>query len=206
MPITSRFLPSGHAIVAPNGSTRNSLIGRCRRARRVEAAGIEPASADAPVRASTSLGRPLDSPGGRCATDLPRTSPPSMSRLRRVALLRRRARLLMPAPGRGLARADTLRLSLETRQRVRDRDPHLHWFRLFYEADRRPRLAARPENRPRRSHGAPVCLWWNCTSCSMQLLISPRSDRAAGPRARGSGSCRRARRRECGCAARSRGA
>ena len=38
---------------------------------KMEAAGIEPASADAPVRASTSLGRPLDSPGGRCATDLP---------------------------------------------------------------------------------------------------------------------------------------
>ena len=37
----------------------------------VEAAGIEPASADAPDRASTSVGRPLDSPGGWCATDLP---------------------------------------------------------------------------------------------------------------------------------------
>src|SRR6185437_7644601 len=32
------------------------------------------------------------------------------------------------------------------------------WFRLFYEADRRPRLAALPENRPRRNHGAPVCV------------------------------------------------
>src|ERR1700681_4225083 len=32
------------------------------------------------------------------------------------------------------------------------------FFRLFYEADRRPRLAALPENRPRRNHGAPVCV------------------------------------------------
>src|SRR5436190_23477099 len=31
------------------------------------------------------------------------------------------------------------------------------WFRLFYEPDLRPRLAALPENRPRRNHGAPVC-------------------------------------------------
>ena len=37
----------------------------------MEAAGIEPASADAPVRASTSLGCPLISPAGRCAADLP---------------------------------------------------------------------------------------------------------------------------------------
>jgi len=37
----------------------------------VEAAGIEPASADAPEWASTSLGRPLHSPGGRLATYLP---------------------------------------------------------------------------------------------------------------------------------------
>jgi len=31
------------------------------------------------------------------------------------------------------------------------------WFRLFYEADRRPRLAALPERRPRRNLIAPVC-------------------------------------------------
>ena len=30
--------------------------------------------------------------------------------------------------------------------------------RLFYEADRGPRLAALPENRPRRSQVAPVCV------------------------------------------------
>jgi hypothetical protein len=39
--------------------------------REMEAAGIEPASADAPVRASTSVGCPLLSPAGRCAADLP---------------------------------------------------------------------------------------------------------------------------------------
>src|SRR5205085_12479573 len=37
----------------------------------VEAAGIEPASADAPARASTSLGSRLLSPAGRWAADLP---------------------------------------------------------------------------------------------------------------------------------------
>jgi hypothetical protein len=37
----------------------------------MEAAGIEPASAIAPVRASTSLGCRLVSPAGRLATDLP---------------------------------------------------------------------------------------------------------------------------------------
>jgi len=38
---------------------------------RVEAAGIEPASADAPDRTSTSVVCALDSPGGRFADDLP---------------------------------------------------------------------------------------------------------------------------------------
>jgi hypothetical protein len=37
----------------------------------MEAAGIEPASADAPGRASTSLVRRLRSPGGRLTDDLP---------------------------------------------------------------------------------------------------------------------------------------
>jgi hypothetical protein len=30
---------------------------------------------------------------------------------------------------------------------------------LFYEADRGPRLAALPENRPRRNQVAPVCVF-----------------------------------------------
>ena len=37
-----------------------------------------------------------------------RASPPEMSRLRRVAFLRRLACLLMPSPGRRLSRGDTL--------------------------------------------------------------------------------------------------
>jgi hypothetical protein len=37
----------------------------------MEAAGIEPASADAPDRTSTSVVCALDSPGGRFADDLP---------------------------------------------------------------------------------------------------------------------------------------
>jgi hypothetical protein len=35
--------------------------------------------------------------------------------------------------------------------------------RLFYEADRGPRLAALPENRPRRNQVAPVCQFRNCS-------------------------------------------
>jgi hypothetical protein len=46
------------------------------------------------------------------------------------------------------------------RRRVRVRScSHLLLCRLFYEADRRPRLAARPENRPRRDLVAPVCVF-----------------------------------------------
>jgi hypothetical protein len=36
---------------------------------------------------------------------------------------------------------------------------HLLWCRLIYEANRRPRLAALPENRPRRDLVAPVCVF-----------------------------------------------
>src|SRR5919197_1812951 len=40
--------------------------------------------------------------------------------------------------------------------------------RLFYEANRGPRLAALPENRPRRNQVAPVCQCRNCSRpCSM---------------------------------------
>src|SRR5712691_12915807 len=56
--------PSGH-------------IARCRNDNKVEAAGIEPASADAPVRASTSVVRALDSTAGRGRTPYRRPSHPS---------------------------------------------------------------------------------------------------------------------------------
>ena len=46
-----------------------------------------------------------------------------------------------------------------TRRRVRVRScSHLLWCRLIYEANRRPRLATLPENRPRRNLIAPVCV------------------------------------------------
>ena len=43
--------------------------------------------------------------------------------------------------------------------------------RLFYEADRRPRLAALPENRPRRNHGAPVCVPLECSVAGILILV-----------------------------------
>ena len=62
------------------------------------------------------------------------------------------------------------------RQRVRDClcSSHLHWFRLFYEANRRPRLATLPENRPRRDLVAPVCAAY----CSRVLEVWPARDEA----------------------------
>ena len=66
--------------------------------RSVEAAGIEPTSADAPVRASTSLGCALLSPAGRCQPTYRRASHPLVSRLGRLALPWRRARSLTPLP------------------------------------------------------------------------------------------------------------
>jgi len=42
--------------------------------------------------------------------------------------------------------------------------------RLFYEADRGPRLAALPENRPRRNQVAPVC---QCLKCSRPGSVFP---------------------------------
>src|SRR5437660_9277319 len=64
----------------------------------MEAAGIEPASADAPVRTSTSVVRALDSTAGRGRTPYRRPSHPSVSRFGRLALPPRRARWLAPLP------------------------------------------------------------------------------------------------------------
>jgi hypothetical protein len=92
-----------------------------------------------------------------------RASRPFESRLGRPALPRRRARSLTPLPG-PRAEAGATRYLTEARRRVRDRfrSSHLLGSRLFYEADRGPRLAALPENRPRRDLVAPVCPG-NCT-------------------------------------------
>src|SRR5581483_12517540 len=76
-----------------------------------------------------------------------RASPPSVSRRRRVALLWRRARSLMPPPGRGLARGDTLARP-ETRQRVRDCYPHLRLVPVV--------LGGRPETSACSSPGEPT--------------------------------------------------
>src|SRR5436309_16106932 len=57
----------------------------------------------------------------------------------------------------GPVEGDVAYLAL-TRRRVRDRSSHLRCCRWIYEANRRPRLAAQPENRPRRNLVAPVCL------------------------------------------------
>ena len=86
-----------------------------------------------------------------------RASHPRLSRLGRLALPRRRARSLAPRPGPRAQPGGTSPYLVETRRRVRDRSSHLRCSRLFYEADRGPRLAARPENRPRRNLIAPVC-------------------------------------------------
>src|SRR6185437_8355871 len=48
--------------------------------------------------------------------------------------------------------------------------------RLFYEADRGPRLAALPENRPRRNQVAPVC---QCLKCSRPCSMFPCARTAA---------------------------
>src|SRR6185295_19555677 len=64
-----------------------------------------------------------------------------------------------PYPGLGPNRDGTSPDLVFARRRVRDRSSHLRLCRLFYEADRRPRLAARPENQPRRYLVAPVCVF-----------------------------------------------
>ena len=62
-----------------------------------------------------------------------------------------------PCPGLGPNR-EGRRYLVSTRRRVRDRSSHLRCCRWIYEANRRPRLATLPENRPRRNLVAPVCL------------------------------------------------
>ena len=66
---------------------------------RVEAAGIEPASAVAPNRASTSVVRASSHPPEGSRTTCRRASHPEASHLRRLALPWCLARLLAPAPG-----------------------------------------------------------------------------------------------------------
>jgi site-specific DNA recombinase len=73
----------------------------CATSEKVEAAGIEPASAEAPRRTSTSLVRHWISPDGRRRTPYRRASHPVVSHLRRLALLRCRARCWRRYPSHG---------------------------------------------------------------------------------------------------------
>ncbi len=128
----------------------------CATSEKVEAAGIEPASAVAPDRASTSVVRASSHPPAGSRTTNRRASHPEVSRSGRLALPRRRARSLAPAPGPRAQPGSASPYLDSTRRRVRVRScSHLLWCRLIYEANRRPRLAALPENRPRRDLVAP---------------------------------------------------
>jgi hypothetical protein len=147
-------LPSRKARAAAASAAREAVLGP----ERMEAAGIEPASAVAPNRTSTSVVRASSHPPEGSRTTCRRASHPEESRFGRLALPRRRARSLAPAPGpRAEPRSASPHLA-STRRRMRVRScSHLLWCRLIYEANRRPRLAALPENQPRRDLVAPVC-------------------------------------------------
>jgi hypothetical protein len=124
----------------------------------MEAAGIEPASAAAPNRTSTSVVRASSRPPAGSRTTCRRASHPEVSRFGRLALPRRRARSLAPNSGSRAEPGSASPYLALTRRRVRVGScSHLLWCRLIYEANRRPRLAALPENRPRRDLVAPVC-------------------------------------------------
>jgi hypothetical protein len=125
----------------------------------VEAAGIEPASAVAPNRASTSVVRASSHPTAGSRTTCRRASHPEVSRFGRLALPPRQARFLAPNSGSRAQPGSTSPDLASTRRRVRVRScSHLLLCRLIYEANRRPRLATLPENRPRRNLIAPVCV------------------------------------------------
>jgi hypothetical protein len=110
-------------------------------------------------RTSTSVVRASSHPPAGSRTTHRRASHPLVSRVRRLALPSRRARSLAPAPGPRAQPGSASPYLDSTRRRVRVRScSHLLWCRLIYEANRRPRLAALPENRPRRNLVAPVCV------------------------------------------------
>jgi GNAT superfamily N-acetyltransferase len=138
----------------------------------MEAAGIEPASAAAPGRASTGLAHPSLSPG-RPVCERPTAGPailwshPSGDWLSFGA-----SPFMTPLPPpraeRGATRCLT-QLGSECEFVIRT----YVGSRLFYEADRGPRPAAQPENRPRRDLVAPVC------SLQPQCSLAPRGIESA---------------------------
>jgi hypothetical protein len=122
----------------------------------MEAAGIEPASAAAPDRASTGIAHHLISPG-RPVGEQPTAGPailwshPSGDWLSFGA-----SPFMTPLPeprAESGATRHLTRLGGECEISIRT----YVVSRLFYEADRGPRPAAQPENRPRRDLVAPVC-------------------------------------------------
>ena len=128
----------------------------------MEAAGIEPASVSRTDRASTSLSHLVISPG-RLVVGNPPTGP---------AILRCRtfgdrvpsvpSPLLVAATrATGPARERRAQLLIRQRERVRCSCSHLCCSRGFTRPPG-PRLAALPENRPRRNQVAPVC-WAQCS-------------------------------------------
>jgi hypothetical protein len=132
------------------------LVEAPRKRRIMEAGGIEPPSAVAPNRTSTSVVCDLVSPGGRCADNLPTGQP-----------------ILWSHPSgdqRSFGASPFSDAATRTTGRIRsDASPNylggeceivIRTYvdsRWFNEANRGPRLAARPENRPRRNLVAPVC-------------------------------------------------
>jgi hypothetical protein len=128
----------------------------------MEAAGIEPASAAAPVWASTGIAHPLISPG-RPVCERPTAGPaillshPSGDWLS-IGASPFMTPLPEPRAESGATRHLT-RLGGECEISIRT----YVISRLFYEADRGPRPAAQPENRPRRDLVAPVCTQVNCS-------------------------------------------
>ena len=76
----------------------------------------------------------------------------------------------------GRARSDALRYGLGSESECGVVLRTCVCSRLFYEADRGPRLAALPENRPRRNQVAPVC---QCLKCSRPGSMFPCASTAA---------------------------
>ena len=156
--------------------------------RRVEAAGIEPASAVAPDRASTSVVCALISPGGRFAADLPTGQPSCDVAPPAIGSPSAPSPFVGAAPGPraepGGASLNLSYLGSECEIIVRI----CIVSRWINEADRGPRLAALPENRPRRNQVAPVCC---CPIVAVCWGSGDRGGRTAGARRRGqAGTCR----------------
>src|SRR5581483_3866446 len=146
----------------------------------MEAAGIEPASAAAPDRASTGVAHLAVSPG-RPVGERPTAGPailrshPSGDWLSFGA-----SPFLTPLPSpraeRGATRCLT-QLGSECEFVIRT----YVGSRLFYEADRGPRPAAQPENRPRRDLVAPVCSSAQCSLAACASRSRPSRSAARSP-------------------------